>query len=280
MLNKELYKSCISECLIENGIMKFPVLLDDRDLHEIYMQFTYDLLNCYIPHYRVVGFWHCWDDKHAKSVFRSNDIFGMSLIELGVKMADIIPLNNGGNNLAKGCFYGINEEVENNSDFDNQFGMDIGRGHENRHTNILTQSHEIIGSLMTDSYYGDPEIEVNEINTSSLWYTQYSVVDDLEFPKMLIPNKKISDLRDEGTGHACVVMFIKKDTGVLSYEETQQLFDKRAERIMPCSVTYDLSKYFLVRTPEPGDTFFNLTYLENIDENVLQQIIREYGEEF
>lgn len=266
-------------CQVNGGIVTFPMQLSPNDLRDIYDEFSRDLLNCMIPHYRVVGIWHNWDDKHAHSVFRCNDIYGMSLIELTMKLKYLVPMRNGGNNPEKGCFYGANEELENFQEFDNAFGPDNGKGYNKRTTNILTLPSSKIGSLMIDSYFGEPEQEVTEITTSNVWYTQYSVVEDIQHPRVLIPNKRIAGLKDEGMGHATTFMFIKRGTGRLSYKDTQQFFMRGVDNIMPCDTAYDLSVFFTCRQPDDGDTVLRLVYLEEIDEFVLQSILNDYGRE-
>lgn len=266
-----------ANCQIIDGVVTFPMQLNPSDFDDLYKKFSEDLLNCNIPHYRVVGIWHSWDDKHAHSVFRSNDIYGMSLIELSRSLRYLVPMENGGNNPEKGCFYGVNEEIDNLKDFDNAFGPDNGKGYNKRTSNILLRPSTEIGSLMVDSYYGDPEVEVTEIMTDKCWYTQYSVVEDLQWPRVLIPGKKISDLKDEGMGHACTVMFIRRGTGRLSFKDTQQFFSREVDSVMSCDTIYDLSMFFTCRVPQPGDNFLKLVYLEKIDEYVLQNILNLYG---
>lgn len=265
-----------ANCQLSGGILNFPQM-SPQVLSDLYKKFSEDLLNCQIPHYRVVGVWHSWDDKHAKSVFRSNDIYGMSLIELSMKLRYLIPMHNGGNNPDKGCFYGVNEEINNLKEFDNAFGPDNGKGYDKRTSNILMLPSTEIGSLMCDTSYGDPEQYNTCITTSNCWYTQYSAIEELEFPQVLIPNKYISELKDASMGSACTVMFIKKGIGKLTFKETQRLFAENVENVMPCDVVYDLSPFFTCRIPVGGETHLNFVYLEEINEVVLEDILKSYG---
>lgn len=277
MADISLIGEAFAGCQVNGGIVQFPMQLSPDDLDFIYKRFSVDLLNCNIPHYRVIGIWHDWDDKHKKSVFRCNDIYGCSLIELSMRLRYLVPMEIGGNNPDDGCFYGVNEEVKNLKEFDNAFGPDNGKGYDKRTTNILMRPSTEIGSIMIDSFYGEEDIEVTQITTSNCWYTKYSLVEDLQFPRVLVPNKFISELHEEGMGNACTFMFIKRGTGRLSFTDTQKFFRRDIEKVMPCDTIYDLSTFFTCRTPNSGDTFLSLVYLEEIDEVVLQNILNNYG---
>ena len=277
MTDTSVIGEAFANCQVMGGVVTFPMQLSPEEFKALYDRFSEDLLNCNIPHYRVVGIWHSWDDKHAHSVFRCNDIYGMSLIELSRALRYLVPMQNGGNNPEKGCFYGVNEELENMKEFDNAFGPDNGKGYNKRTSNILMLPSTEIGSLMIDTCWGEPEQTTEVITTSNCWYTQYSVVEDMEWPAVLIPDKYISGLKDEGMGHACTAMFIKRGVGRLSFKDTQQFFRKDVDSVMPCDTVYDLSMFFTCRVPQPGDAVLRLVYLEKIDEFVLQNILNSYG---
>ena len=284
-LDSKVYGELFSTCMIINGAVVFAKKLSDQELMDIYMQFTRDLFGRNIPHYRVVGIWHDYDDKHDKSLFRVNDIYGQSCIELSQKLKFLVPAENGGNDGNLGCFYGVAEDMtefqqtsEDFRGFCRDWGMDNGKGADARTANVLCMPRELVGSLMVDTYH-DEEEQIHEFTTSDVWYTQRSPF-GVKFPKVLIPNKFISGLQDVTLGRATTFMFIKKGVGGLSYSEAQKIFNPRCEYIMPCDVTYDLSQFFVVRTPDPGDKALRLTYLENVDEFVLQGILQNYGKEW
>ena len=66
---------CFSGCTVQNGIVHFQRTLNKDELFSVYSQFTSDLLNGEIPHWKVIGFYHGWDDVHQHSLFRCNDIY-------------------------------------------------------------------------------------------------------------------------------------------------------------------------------------------------------------
>ena len=277
MRNVELLKEAFSTCFVNNGIIRFMKSYSPELMMELYSSFTEDLLNCNIPHWRVIGFYHQWDDKHGKSVFRCNDNYNQSLIELAHNMRFIIPEQNGGISLEDGCFYGEAEEVENLPEFDEAFGWSPSMRAGTKKANMLKVPRDQIGSLMVAYEYGDPSIPVNELTTSNLWYTQFSLVQEIKHPNVLIPNKKISDLVKGEMGDPLTFMFIKEGVGRLSYEDTQSLFKDNWEYLMPCDVAYDLSEYITVQYPDGSANEMKLVYWEEINEDVLTTILQNYG---
>lgn len=277
MRNINLLKDAFSNCFVNNGIIRFMKSYSPEQMAELYTDFTEDLLNCNIPHWRVVGFYHQWDDKHGKSVFRCNDNYGQSLIELSLKMRYIIPEQNGGIDLEKGCFYGETEEVVNMQEFDEAFGWSTTMKANTKKANMIKLPREQIGSLMVTHEYGDPSIPVNELTTSNLWYTQFSLVQEIRHPNVLIPNKEISKLVRGEMGDPITFMFIKEGTGRLPYSETQKFFKDGWENLMPCDVAYDLSHYITVNSPNGSSNEMHLAYWEDINEDVLTTILQNYG---
>ena len=277
MRNINLLKDAFSTCFVNNGIIRFMKSYSTELMMELYSSFTEDLLNCNIPHWRVIGFYHQWDDKHGKSAFRCNDNYNQSLIELARNMRFIIPEQNGGTNLEDGCFYGEAEEVENLQEFDEAFGWSASMKASTKKANMLKVPRDQIGSLMVAYEYGDPSIPVNELTTSNLWYTQFSLVQEIKHPNVLIPNKKISDLVKGEMGDPLTFMFIKEGVGRLSYEDTQSLFKDNWENLMPCDVAYDLSEYISVQCPDGSTNEMKLAYWEEVNEDVLTTILQNYG---
>lgn len=275
-----LMRDCFTRCTVFDGVIRFGCNLTNDELMAIYSRFSADLLNCNIPHWKVVGFYHGWDDVHQHSLFRCNDIYGMSLMELSMLVGDIIPVENGGINPEKGCFYGENEDITNNKDFDENHGRSASMRAGTKHANALKLNRDEIGSLMCD-YEGPPDANpVPYLGTDTVWYTQFSYVEPAEYPEMLIPNKKICKLNREGTGVATTFMFIKKGTGRWDYEDTQALFNEDYDNIMPCRTIYDLSKYFTCAYPVWGTSELRLVYREQINEDALTKILRDYGKGF
>lgn len=273
----ELLAQAFSGCVVQNGQLVFQNNYSYSDLARIQREFVGDLLGRRIPHYRVIGFYHGWDDQHAHSVFRCNDIFGISLIELSAAMQYVIPADIGGNNPEAGCFYGVNEEVVNKSEFDEAYGISKSMRAGSKKANILMLPSTEIGSLMVDYQVGPDLDEVEEINTSRMWYTQFSIVEPVTYPQMLIPNKRLCSLVKEGMGDPVTFMFIKKGTGSYEYSEVQKFFNDSVGRIMPCPVDYDLSKFFTCCAPTADGNSLRLCYLEQLDESVLTRILQDYG---
>lgn len=273
----ELMRDCFSTCRVNNGVVSFNTNLSNEERMAVYLQFSNDLLNCNIPHWKVIGFYHGWDDVHQHSLFRRNDIYGMSLIELGFKMGDLIPIENGGINPERGCFYGEDEEIENNKEFDEGFGRSASMRAGTKHANALKEHTDKIGSMMCD-YEGPPDADpVPYLGSDTVWYTQFSLVEDAEYPTMLVPNVKVCELNREGMGVATTIMFIRKGVGHLSYEDTQKFFDESYDNIMPCDVTYSLSKYFVCAYPADNTQGLRLVYKQEINEDALTKILQDYG---
>lgn len=274
----KLMNECFSGCTVQNGIVHFQRTLNKDELFSVYSQFTSDLLNGEIPHWKVIGFYHGWDDVHQHSLFRCNDIYGMSLIELGEKLGDLIPTKNGGINPVKGCFYGEDEEVQNNKEFDEGFGRSASMRAGTKRANALKLHTSKIGSMMCD-YEGPPDANpIPYLGSDTVWYTQFSYVEDAEYPTMLVPDVKVCNLKREGMGVPTIIMFIMRGTGKLDYAESQKYFDDSYDNIMPCKVVYNLSKYFTCAYPTGNE--LRLIYKRNINENALTEILRDYGKDW
>lgn len=278
MLGSKAIGEALASCIVVAGNMQFTSSYSSEDLMCIYNRFIEDLLSCNIPHWRVVGFYHGWDDKHGKSVFRCNDIYGCSLIELGQRLSVVIPASNGGINPEVGCFYGFDEDVKNLKEFDEAYGVSPTMKAGTKRTNVLLLPKEEIGSLAANYQVPPDERESNGLNTDEMWYTQFSLVESPKWPRMLIPHKRIANLVKQGMGDPAFFMFIKEGTGSLSYVDTQKFFVEKCDRIMSCNVSYDLSKFFTVRYPDgSSNNSLQLVYLTELDETVLTTILQNYG---
>ena len=278
MRNIELLQDAFSGCTVRDGVVHLSGSFTDMEMKDIYMWFTEDLLNWNIPHYRIIGFVHSWDSSHQRTAFRRHDAYEQSIIELGIATKDIIPNRIGGNNPEKGCFYGVSEEVENHPKFNRAYG--IGPTADSRRANVLMCSKDEIGSLMIDNEFDNKPIR--ELTSDNAWFTQFSKVEQPDMPKYLIRNKHISNIagsNDDGTGDlsANTIFLIKEGTGRLHYDEAKKLVVPGWTAFTPCDVAYDLSRYFTVKYPNAGDSTLTLTYWEDLDEDVLTEILRNYG---
>ncbi len=277
---RDIMVRAFSNCSVNNGIVQFGESLSPNEVIMAYRQFSADLLNCAIPHWKVVGFYHGWDDVHQHSLFRRNDIYGVSLIELSFLLDKVIPMSNGGIDPAKGCFYGEDEEVTNLKSFDESHGRSASMKAGTKHANALKVHTREIGSLMCD-YEGPPDANpVPYLGTDTMWYTQYSYVEPAEYPQMLLPHVKICELNREGMGVATTFMFIKRGTGRLDFSDTQKFFDESYDNIMPCRVSYDLSKYMSCAYNDGSMNGVRLIYLDEVNESVLNAILRDYGKDW
>lgn len=278
MRNIELMRDAFSSCTVNGGVINFSTQVTPDELKNLYFWFSEDLLNWDIPHFRVIGFVHTWDSSHQRTAFRQHDAYGQSLIELGIATKYIIPNRIGGNDPVKGCYYGENEEVENNPQFNRGFG--VGSSAETKRTNLLRVSKDEVGSLMIDNEFDGRDIKV--LTSDNAWFTQFSKIEEPDRPRYLIKNKFISRLADsdeDGTGDLSprTIFFIKEGTGTLTYDEAKKLVVPGWTSFTPCDVAYDLSQFFTVQYPNAGDTTLKLAYWEDIDEGVLTEILRNYG---
>lgn len=278
MRNIQLMRDAFSSCTVNNGVINLGGTFTENELRDIYFWFTEDLLNWNIPHWRVVGIMHNWDSHHGQSAFRRNNNYKQSIIELGNMAKFIIPNRIGGNDPVKGCFYGQAEEVENSKQFDRAYG--IGATADSRRANVLTESSEVIGSLMIDNEFDGRTIEY--LTSDNTWFTQFSKIEEPDRPRFLIRNKFLSHLaKDEEDAMISprTVFFIKEGTGSLSYDESKKLFVEEWKKVSPCSVAFNLAEFFTCNVPVSGQptNMLTLTYWEDIDEGVLTEILRNYG---
>lgn len=282
---QNLMREAFSTCYVQDKTIRFLKQYSDEDLMKIYNQFSTDLLKSNIPNWRIIGFWHQWDKTKFHSVFTSHCNFNQSLIELGMKLNDIIPTANGGNDTERGAFYSdADTDVIVCPEFEERFGYLKDSHARKPKANQLKLSKEIIGSIMCSQSRPPHSEKVTALTTETVWYTQYSFEEACKIPKLLVRDKYICDIiRRIGSDNSDpdIIMFIKRGTGDLSYEETQEFFVEGDDRIMPCNVSYGLYKYFTCAVPEKGIPRLPLIYHErNINEDALTTILQEYGKEW
>lgn len=300
------YGEAFATCRVVDNSIVFNKNYSRDELLKIYTRFSKDLLGCNIPHYRVIGIWFNRDDRHTSDALQCNDVYGMSMIELGRNAQYMIPMTNGGNDPERGCFLGVNEtDVRTVSNFEREYGWAEAGGINARRVNILNKSRHEIGSLMVDSLrpgerydielhpenfkaaytdeeYNDDSNVIREINTDNIWYTTYGTLSrEPEVPKMLLPGLKIANLDAPRAGSACTFFFIMRGTGTLTYEQTQQLWEDHYHTIFPCYVRYDLSEFFTCAYPmTDGGNSLRICFGKfNVDKEVLTGILNEYGKE-
>lgn len=286
----DLLKEAFSNCIVSNSCITFSRSYTPEELRKIYQEFTVDLYNCKIPHNRVVGFAKPGVTSIGYSMFKTNPIFNMSAIELGFALNCIVPKDIGGNDPERGCYYSYSEDVSVDSSafdsFNRAFGNPKAPDADSKRANPLTVSYRLVGQLACGLEYppkiaGDDTLVVNEdfkVTTDNLWYMQFGLVQQAMYPKMLVKNKVICDLLPGQPKGAYIHVFYMRGTGRKTYEENQELFIPDWVNIVPVPTEYDLTRFFVCKRPLPTDTnVLRLTYLENIDEDVLCNILNKYG---
>lgn len=275
----ELVGKAFASCFVNNGVIQFIQPLSQEQLVYVYKRFSKDLLNYNIPHWKVIGFYFGWDDKHQKTAFLDNNHYDKSLIEIGMAMGDLIPACNGGIDPERGCWYGEMENIKNLEFFERGYGGPAKLGVDHRKANVLKVPKEVIGS-MTCNNAVPPEGNDNTIvSTDTIYYTQFSAVEEADYPDFLIPNVFVCNIRSLELFQPTMFMFIKRGTGTLDYNDAQKFFVDWQERIMPCRTIYDLSKYISCAYPTGAQNYLNLVYTRDVNEMVLQTILNEYGRE-
>lgn len=279
-------KKAFANCSVSNGVLRLGTS-SQEELNKVYQKFSQDLLNYDIPHWRVVGFYFPRNSNLNESAFADHDVLGMSLIEFGRKVSCVIPTTIGGNNPLEGCFYGKNEELnlpekvpEDFKGFNQTFGIQR-KDNGGKFANILVDTTtKEIGSLMFDKDDDKSSAGmVSEITCDKLSWTKFGLYETVK-PTLLLPNEKLCDVTCAAGMNTATFLFIKRGTGIRSYEDNQNLFDSSHNRLMPCKTVYDLSKYFLCKYPMSGTNELQLVYLADINEDALTTILRDYGGEF
>lgn len=303
--NKE-YGELLSSCFINGNVLTF-IGKQPQNIREFYNRLADDLFNMRIPHWRVIGFWYWNDPAKAWSMIMNNRIYGQSMIELSRRMKYYIPNAVGGNDPEHGCFYGVAEDMSayvggwEFDRFDENYGFDViahleGKHARNgvRHTNLLMKdSYKDVGCTTIEKYMDGIDQSNPVWTTSDPYYNQFSYDNEIRRPKMLIPNKYIGTLQDKHkesdlwggaedrtipTDTRTFILF-KRGTGRMDYKEARSLFAPNCRYFMPCETRWDLAEFLVPRIPNEGDTFIEFTYLETINDEVLTQILNEYGKE-
>lgn len=266
-------------CYVEDGKLHFIKNYSENEIMQIYTQLSEDLLNCNIPHYRVVAFTFNWDLQRNRSVFKQNNIHGKSLIEIAEDMKYVVPKAIGGNDTKAGRFAGETEEFPRGTVLEDSYGYPSSEHKDKRHTRVLKCSHTDIGILFSGCSMPNPEtgrLESNDfVNTSKMaFYNDFD--EDTVLEKTLVRDKTICRIDcDNTSAKPRILMLFKEGTGRLNYKDTQKLFVPDYERVMVCPTQYDLAQFFTIRYPENNEIEF--AYLEDIDEDVLTTILNNYG---
>lgn len=264
---KALMKEAFQNCMVINGKINFFKTFSKEDLFAIYTQFSSDLLDYNIPHYRVVGIkWHV--DLGEGSVFRINRDYGQSIIDLAQKAQAIIPMEIGGNNPAEGCFWTSGEHVEvANGMSNNTFGP------------VLKVPTSEVGQLIHYTLNKDMDAQ-REITTDTIGYCKFNIGEGLDKPMYLIPHVNLGVADYHAIKDYMTTFFFMKGKGKKSYSQNARLFTYDSG-VFPCNTIFDLSRFVVCKYVDASVTDgLNLIYRSQVDENVLTHILQEYGKGF
>lgn len=91
--------------------------------------------------------------------------------------------------------------------------------------------------------------------------------------KSLVQDLDVVDIH----GNANIQFILRKGTGTFWFPDAGQFL--RRTQFVPVGQNYDLSTVLSVKLYEKGDTKIYFRYKENVDESVLEKILRNYGNE-
>ncbi|MBR3599538.1 MAG: hypothetical protein IKL53_06640 [Lachnospiraceae bacterium] len=293
----ELVKEAFSSCLVINGEIMFMKRYTPSEMLEIYKEFSADLLNKRIPHYRVFGIAFTQGAHFHRSVFRHFREFGHPLLEIADNARFIIPDKIGGNDPDKGCYFGLDENIEVTDPFRLAWGWSQQATQATRTAALLRLPEgesingtlrENVGMLMSGNILGtgDDMIDNYETTSDNLNYFNNYMLEKPVSARTLLKGKHIcyphvpeKTDNNKSDGIHRILFLYKKGTGTMTYEQSQEWFCRGVERFMPCHVNYDLSEFFTVFYPKESDTALKLAYLSELDENVLTNILQGYGKD-
>lgn len=271
---KNLMKSAFSNCLVmDNAVIFLGGNFTEEQIRQIYIQFSTDLLDYNIPHYRVVGIKWLRDIGEG-SIFRINRDYGMSIIELAEKAQMLVPSKLAGNDLELGCHWSVSDT--NVKDI-------MGDAYMKMFECALKVPREDIGQLMHFTMTGDMQ-DNSEISSDTIIYSKVNLVTELENdpgrPEFLVKHVHIGRLWTHGVYGGQTTFFYMKGTGKRTYADNSKLFTYESE-VFPCNTIYDLSRFVVVGYPMAGSTnSLPLIFREDVDKDVLTEILKEYGRGF
>lgn len=270
-----LMREAFGTCTVNGNIVKFSKSYTPEELRMIHSQFTTDLLDYNIPHYRVVGIKY-EIERDDRRVLRLSNAYGMTIVELGLNAQQMIPAAIGGTDIEKGCLVRESDSLEGAPEtMVSDVGEDAMRVFS-RHA-----AGYDFGQIMHMSYYADSDDDNNIMTGKSMRYCQMSARDTVK-PDFLVDDFKICTVSDEDREdyNYWTIFFYVKGTGERSYSDNTVLFTPKS-KVFPCNTIYDLTSVFFCKT-------LDLDYLDRIElmpvkkynDSVLTGILREYGGEF
>lgn len=270
----DLIKEAFRSCTVEGTRIVFGKQYSPKELRAIHSRFTNDLLDYKIPHYRVVGIRY-EIERDDRRVLRLNTRYGMTVVELGLAAQQIIPARLGGRDRELGCFVGENDSVQELPE-----AMVTGYGEDGIRAFSRSIDSSAFGQIMHRSQYEPYAPGQNVVNGENLRYNQLSLL-NTEKPVLLVPDIKVCEVsagRNENV--AWTTFFYMWGTGRRSYSDNTKLFSAKS-KVFPCDTVYDLSSVFLCKTLEDrGGNYIDIMPFKRINNDVLTDILREYGEEY
>lgn len=270
----DLIKEAFRSCVVNGTRIVFERQYSAKDLRAIHSRFTNDLLDYRIPHYRVVGIRY-EIERDDRRVLRLNGRYGMTVVELGYAAQQIIPAAIGGTDRAAGCFVGENDSIQ-----DLPESMVTGYGEDGVKVFSRSIDSDAFGQIMHRTQYEPYAAGQNVINGDNLRYCQLSLLNTHK-PILLVPDIKICSVSATANESvAWTTFFYMWGMGRRSYSDNTKLFSAKS-KVFPCDTVYDLSSVFLCKTMEDrAGNYLEIMPFKKINNEVLTNILREYGEEY
>lgn len=271
---KDLMQEAFGNCVVKGNQIIFNKQYTESNLKAIHSRFTNDLLDYKIPHYRVVGIRY-EIERDDRRVLRLNGRYGMTVVELGIEASKIIPAELGGISREKGCFIGENDSLQ-----DVPEEMVTAYGEDGVRVFSRNVASTDFGQIMHRTEYEPWNSGQNILSGENLRYNQFSLR-NTEVPLMLVDDFKICEVSAGAMESiAWTTFFYMKGIGQRSYSDNTKLFSAKS-KVFPCSTVYDLTSVFLCKTlPSGGGNSISIMLLKPINENVLTDILQEYGKEY
>lgn len=238
----------LKDCVLKDEVITVPGLTDSLEYMRLGDMLRKDILSLEVPHWKVVGVKITVGDRRVLSNYIDKQQgVSKSYAELLASLRFLILADRGG--------------------FPHTFTM---RKAELGGKKCIMESSFIVGNgkLVTSN--------------SGMFY-------DCAFghkPESLIPNVEIvrfarDDSRIELLLHRGTKTFTFREAGAKVKEINQEISMKKEDNLFyaPIEQDYDLTEVFSIKRFELGDKGIYLRYKSKLNENVLQQIIRDYARE-
>lgn len=268
---KALMKSAFENCMVIGQKINFFKQFSYEELLEIYDQFSMDLLDNNIPHYRVVGIYYGKTINNF-NVFTALDKYDRSLIEISQNVSKIIPDVLDNSDLLKFC---RQEDIDEMAPMMKASFIEPG-----------AKKNIEFGQLNFVSGYLRNVEDNPDIDQDSVIYRTWSRCDDslIKHPNYLVKDFKVCEASissKAGFTSEETVFYYMLGTGSLTYAEANELFNP-VLRIMPVAAEFALSPFITCKYPLQGcqTDGLDLCYFDSINEETLTGILRNYAKGF